>query len=158
MKIVLLALKLFVLVLLATSSSNIEFNLTLLEQEDAIIIDADFNEYSLDSIISKHPYTIVVTRKSCRGCVEFLIQTETIQNVLYLLDNLSFTEIATCSKSFEKRNANLFFTTELSLNNLISTNDISPLLLSSDFKIIAYEELKEISNNFSKSDFVKKLR
>ena len=156
MKTLLLVLKLSGLIFpMIRSSNNSTFKLK--ENGETIAIDNDFNEYNLDSIIINHPYTIVATKKSCRGCIEFIIQTETIENVIYLLENLSFTEIASCSKSFDKGNSNLFFTTESSLNNVVSINEISPLLISSDFNIITYEKLKEISGDFSKIDFIKKL-
>lgn len=157
-----LGLKKYKLIFLFISLGN---NLGFSQQQILNIDQQVYNEklqiFSLDSLVEKVHTIAFISSTSCVGCVEYLLKEEICYNYVYLIENLSITEMNRVKLKTDNKNCHFYFIVSKFQNNQDLIIDKSPVLLEFKNEVLYlynYDELSRLTKSFSlKGNKIKKL-
>lgn len=122
---------------------------TITNAQQMKFVDLNFHEYNGDSIVENSDYTIFVTDKSCRSCTEYLSNTEVTNSVIFVVQKIRYSHLGILQSSTNLNNVNIFFVLVEDLKKYVDLPERSPILLTKIYEVIQYDEIKQLSNDFS---------
>ncbi|GEM_PF-4988367 len=122
---------------------------TLTNAQQMKFFDLNFNEYNGDSIVENSDYTILVTDKSCRSCTEYLSNTEVTNSVIFVVQKIRYSHMGILQSSTNLNSVNIFYVLVEDLKKYVNLPEKSPILLTKTHEVIQYDEIKQLSHDFS---------
>lgn len=105
----------------------------------------------LDSLINKENSVVVISRASCVGCAEYLLKQGICKNFVYLIDDLSITEMNQVKLRTSDPNCHFYFAV-FNVENIIQPLEKSPILIYKAHDTLfafSYDELNKLTNSFT---------
>jgi hypothetical protein len=148
-----LGLKKYKLILLFISLGNpIGFSQEQIMNVNQKVYNEKLQLFSLDSIIQKVNTIVVIANTSCIGCVEYLLKEKICYNYIYLIANLSITEMNRVKFKTDNKNCHFYFLVSKFQTNPMLISEKSPVLIylrNSFLYFYNYDALNKLTNSFT---------
>jgi hypothetical protein len=136
-------LKLIVIISLFSFVGLSQKQINLIDQN---IYNDKLSVINLDSLIQNVKTVAIVSKSSCIGCVEYLLNENICENYIFILENLSITEMNSIKFRTNKNNCHYYFVQSNFQNNLLLKSDKSPVLINSNQNRLTFYDYNDLSN------------
>lgn len=139
---------LFVSLVLTTSTC---FSQKIVTEINKKVYNEKLQSIDLDSLINQVNSVALISHASCVGCVEYLLKQGICRNFIYLIDDLSITEMNQLKLRTSDPNCHFYFAV-FNVENIIQPLEKSPILIykaHDTLFVFSYDELNKLTNSFT---------
>lgn len=130
-----------------------------IESPFTYVFDASLNKINSSELFSGTATYVVISSRTCQGCVEYFTKNKSEFNYIFFINNESLSEIRDITNAYfkEPKKTKIYFYNSLAINSSLSAIDKdmkSPTLLKykdNIFTFYSYEHLSEVTNEFTKA-------
>ena len=109
----LLELKKLKLIIIISHFSFVSLSQKQIDLVNQIVYNDKLSIINLDSLIQNVKTVAIVSKSSCIGCVEYLLNEKICENFIFILENLSITEMNSLKFKTNKNNCHYYFVENL---------------------------------------------